>query len=900
MPIDASEVKWNDSAPSNQSDSPDPKSVTWNQPDPTTAPFNANPKAGMTHATAPKAQSLGQMLYPEVDFDTGLPFLDQTHLAQVDNFDEKKAYLEKVYGKKNVEVAPAPDGKTSILVVTKDGKKIAADGGEALKGITADAVGSAPIWSSMGAGALGGAEAGSLFGPLGAGVGGLMGAAAGGMFGKTAVEGEKAVEGTYRKTPEEYASTMVDTAKTGAESELGGGLASKAISKVLRGPLPELITQTTPESRGLTERALAGGARPPAESTVPGAKKLAWTEALARKTVSGVRSQDAANSSYVANRMRSILEDSGVPPDQLEPLMRELEAGDAQVPTEEIGEHVKKRIQAHQEILEQNVQARLSSVNADIDKASRHLDTLTQRFNPGDLGVDVAEGIRQARTDFGTAMRKVYQKIDSLVGDQPLVDTSIPQREAAAQGRRLPKTGQPALQQETAALGQPASADDAALYASLGLSPPTGGKVSFGDAQRFRTEFRMKADELSLTRDPRAGAAGKMADMWDYAIQASSKDPAAAPAVKLLNAADKAYSQGIKRFNDVTVKRLVKNMEAGLTPDPEEVARQIIQPGQEARVKEIRQLVGESTWKNVAGADYSRMIRAATDETGKVDGSRFLEEIRTRRTLMPVVYGDKLAGQIEELAKTIAARDDKIPVEALKPGAIQRTLESLKSAEAAQDRFMKENYLGLLGNPRRNPEAVYRWLVKPDNAAALREAVKLFGEGSPELSGLRQGALKELMSQAKMNYADGRGATALSDALAKYTPDQQKLLFPNGMDSDLNLLGKEIQFIMKTHGDESKASFAAGAILALPFAARIPVQVGIGVVQTLLSQPTVIRYLALGLRQPPGPARAAARRMLENLVRFGSLAPSLGSNQGAPQNEQGDIQNAIAGGTGGP
>lgn len=826
---------------------------------------------------------MAQMLYPEVDFDSGLPFLDRTHLAQADNFQEKKNYLEKVYGKKNVEVDSDPYG-APMLVVTKDGKKIAADGGSGFGQFTADIVGSGPEWLGMAAG-------GALGAPLGpAGI--VGGAALGAGIGKEATQIQKMGEGTFQQTPKEAAGNALTAVEGGAMGELGGKLTSSMVSRVLRGRLPELITQTDSGTDAMTDRTLAGGARPPASSTMPGAKKIQWTEALARKTVSGVRSQDEANADYVADRMRKILRDAGLPDAHIEPTLHELETGDAKIPTEEIGEHVKSRVQAHQEMLDKNVQDRLTAVNTELDKKLKHLDTLTQRFAPGELGVDVASGIRQARADFGTSMSKIYDKVDSLVGEQKLVPVELIQREAARIARRMPKSAQAGVTRELAGLPQPNSAapEDQALWESLGIKPPEAenGKITFADAQRLRTMLREKSDEASLTRGMTQGEMATLANAVDYSIQQAAKDPAATQAVKLLNAADKAYAQGIRRFNDATAKRLVKNLQAGLSPDPEEIARQIVQPGQEARVKEIRKLVGENAWKRVAGADYARMLRSSTTPTGEIDGTRLLSEVRQRRQLLSVVYGDQLSGQIEELARTMAARDGVLPAEALAPGRMRQTLESLHEAQASEDRFMKESYLGLLGNPRRNPEQVYRWLVKPDNAAALRQAIDLMGEDSHQVAGLRQAALKELLVNAKMNFADGRAGDALSKALSQYTPEQQKLLFPKGMDSDLHLLGKEIEFVMRTHTDESKASFAAGAVLAQPFFTRVPIQVGIGLYQTLLSQPQVIRYLALGLRQPPGPARIAARAMVENLVRYGAISPTVNSDQGAPTNEKGD------------
>lgn len=849
--------------------------------------FGPDPHAGMTHVGPIQSadKSLTELLYPEVDFHQGLPFVDREHLGQADNFEEKKAYLEQVYGKKNVEIDSDAFG-SPMLVVLQNGRKVAAEGGSGFESFVAHTIGTAPEWMGASAGAILGTPADVASGPGGT----LAGAALGGAAGKASIEAYKGTQGWLRQTPPEQ---IKHVAMAGGESALGqefGDLTANMISRVMRGPLPEIITQTTPESRALTERALAGGARPPAESTVPGAKKLAWTEALARKTVSGVRSQDAANTAYVEDRMRDILRESGVPENQLDNVLKEMASDSSAVPTAEVGEHVKVRVQAQQRMLAGNVETRLTAANAELDKQVHHIDVLTRRYEPGDLGVDVAGAVRQARRDFGTAMSKVYDKIDTMVGDRKLVPYELIRKEAAKIARKLPKSAQAGVTKELAQLPAAGAGaeEDAALFAELGIERPAvvEGKISFADAQRIRTLLRERSDESSLTRGATRGEFAQLANSVDWAIQQAGKDPAAADAVRLLNAADKAYGQGIKRFNDATVRQLVKNLEAGLPPDPEVIAGQIVRPGQEARVREVRKMVGEQVWSRVAGADYSRMVQAATGDDGQVDGAVLLSQINQRGKLMGAVYGDNLSGQITELARALAVRDGKLPVSALSPGAIRNTLRALRTSEDAEERFLKESYLGVLANPRRSPERVYKWLVRPDNSGALNEAVRLFGENSPQIQGLRQAALKQLLINAKMAYADGRGAGALTDALSKFTTEQQRVLFPNGMADDLNLLGKEVQFLMRTHSDESKASFAAGAVLALPFAARIPVQVGIGVVQTILSQPAIIRYLALGLRSPPGPARQAARGMLTNLIRYGAISPSVASNEGAPPRGQ--------------
>lgn len=878
--IDPSAVQW-DAA------SPDPASVQWNsEPAAAGAKVPLGEQIPEPASDDPQAGSVRDLLYPDVDFDSGLTFMDRAHLAQADNFNEKKRYLEKVYGKDKVAVEWGPEGEPMLTVKNKFGRKVAAQGGGAFSGFMADIAGSLPELGGMGAGATLGADAGAAAGPIGMGLGALGGAALGAMTGKSAEEGAKALDENYDQTTGELIGNIAGAGKAGVYGEAGGQLVGKGMSRLARGPIPRVVTQVDDDRAAVTDRMLSGGARPPAASTMPGAKRFQFMETLANKTVGPSRAQDAANAKYIETRMTDILRDSGVPEAQLSTTVKELGNADSRVSVEEAGQLAKRSAQAHKEMLEGNVQARLTDAQGVLDEQMTHLDAITRRYRTGDLGIDVASGIRQSRSDFGTAMSKVYGKVDQMVGDTPLVPTQLILREAGRISRLRPQSAQSGITREAAALpgaGPAPTPDDVALLREFGIELPPGGKISFTDAQRFRTLLRERADEGNLTRGVTAGDMSRLENAFNFAIQSAAKDPVAAPAVRMLNAADKLYAQGIKKFNDATVRQLVKDLQAGIQPNAETVAAKIVQPGNIERMRTVRGLIGRDAWARVAGADYNTMMKQATDDvTGMVDGARLMRQVRDRGDAMEMLYGPQ-AFDIEELAKTLAVRDGKLPLDALQPGRARHTLEMLKGAERAEDDFMKGNALSMITNPKGNPERAYRWLVRPDNTSTLREAINLVGENSPQAAGIRQAALKEILTQAKVAVGDGHSATALSDALRKYTPDQQKLLFPNGMADDLHLLGRETEFALKELGDESKASFAAGAVLASPFMVRIPIQVGMGVYQTILQNPSVIRYLSIGLRQPPGPARRAARDMIQNLVRFGAVAPDLGSDAGAPQ-----------------
>ena len=101
------------------------------------------------------------------------------------------------------------------------------------------------------------------------------------------------------------------------------------------------------------------------------------------------------------------------------------------------------------------------------------------------------------------------------------------------------------------------------------------------------------------------------------------------------------------------------------------------------------------------------------------------------------------------------------------------------------------------------------------------------------------------------------------------------------MAEDLHLLGREIKFTMAKLQDESMAGFGAGAVLspATPFFVRIPIQFGMGIYTAIASNPTTIRYLAMGLRSPSGAVRNATRETIKLLVRTGALSPTMGGEE---------------------
>lgn len=269
------------------------------------------------HAPAP--QKLGR-----------LPFTHQAILAMMDNPDERKAFLEKEYGAGSVS-----QDKHGLIVKGKDGKPLRAS-----SSFLASLVAEAPETTLGIAGAAEGAGIGAAAGPAGAFAGAVGGAATGAAAGKTLKEGAKAVTGTYRKTAGQYTASVAGAMEGGAEGEIAGRGANKVLGRLTRGPLPGLITGATPESKAMTERVLAGGARPGPQSTMPDARKLQRIAIIADKLSGPSHAIDRANRGYLQDQADRILTRAGLNRTAKTATMKSMEGTDAALSSQQTGQMV--------------------------------------------------------------------------------------------------------------------------------------------------------------------------------------------------------------------------------------------------------------------------------------------------------------------------------------------------------------------------------------------------------------------------------------------------------------------------------------------------------------------------------------------------------------------------------
>lgn len=368
-------------------------------------------------------------------------------------------------------------------------------------------------------------------------------------------------------------------------------------------------------------------------------------------------------------------------------------------------------------------------------------------------------------------------------------------------------------------------------------------------------------------------------------------------AARLLDDADKFYTENIKLFNAQQVKAVMRGLESGEPADPANLYNVVVKSGQTELTQKIKEKVGPNLWAGVKAADMTAMLDAAkTLNPGEVDGKKFAHEVlsRDRDNVLDVVHGTAMAEKLREQARRFGMLDGTLEIPtrpndtALQVLARARQAEELAKAEAKRDplaaldkemdKIQKEHTreqakarlerrndpLGFLYNPSLGAtEAVDKILGKEDLILA---AAARFGEQSPEFEMLRQVWAKRLLTSSTMR-AD--------KALAGISPEIQQLMFPGVTLNQAKTLAKEMEFLIggvkkdgsgssmsafaKVEHPASRAVLAAGGFylggpigagiggLVVPPVARMALGTYYATMRKLMTSPALLRWLEKGL-----------------------------------------------------
>lgn len=727
------------------------------------------------------------------DYKTGLPFAVKTGFGRQDNDAERKTYLEKYYPKESIK----QDDSGKWLVKDKNGRFVEVYGSAPVENFASDLTANiGPIGGAV----VGGAMGGLAGGPPGA----IAGAGMGATLGKGAAEIQKSIEGTRRASPADEIKRLGEAGLENAAVE-GVGQGVNAGVRALGRFAQKNLFGITPETKNLTAQVLRSGGKPPIQSALPSAKVTQFHENLAR-LLNGSWT-DASNFGAVDKEMKRLLANSGIK--DTESALREIRSKDVSESGLNLGEKAKSKLDTYVSKLEKEASSTVENANKMLDTRLRNI---TQKLEvppqASSLGSSLGAALQQSRKEFGQEFSKGYAKVDQLLGNRAVVPTKIISKEAKNILKSLPKDK----------FDNPIFSDSE-VESSISKLANLKDNITLSNAQ----DIRHALGKLAASKDLNIGVAERqfniLRDSVNRAITAAAKDPSATKAVNLLRTLDKGYATGVRKYDLGVAKTLVTQAKSAAVPDPSTIARQIVRKGFSEQAQQIKNMVGERLWKRVAEQDFKNILVDSL-EKGEISGKKFYKAVNSRGSLLETTYGKSDAAKIKNYAERLAARDGTIPKEKLSPDNIVSALKKADAAQIAKDEFFKRNYLAELTG--KESDQVMKFLVKPGEGERLDKAIKFFGENSEIVGGLRQTALKNILSEAETGTASGAGrdvnGDAISKALNKFTKKQRSLLFPNGLDDDLYHLAKQVNFMFPKGEGDMAAGLAAGSLKSkLPF-----------------------------------------------------------------------------------
>ncbi len=896
----------------------------WAAYEPKQAPGQVDSAKGPWSAfSGAKASQPGQPTKEPVNPDEGVDLMTQTLYDMAKTPQERHRALEHGYGAGNVKE------DQHGLYIEKDGKRMtpkasgmATKAGAFLLSEAAPTVGAA-VGGTLGFGS-----------PMPGGA--LVGAGMGAMAGQSFNDSLLALAGVYDRSPGKQLGELAASGAAGAAGEGVGRLVGRGAAAAMheRGALHGLARWAlgADQTELLRAAQLAEhGVYVPMEAYAQNSPMISLVRTWAKKY--GHDPVAKAATPYYENRAGKVLEQLGIPKDEVgklteptsavsyektgealikkakEKLAQEDAAFDAYVTSRHgqmagrmegaEAEHAKqieslnKAATEARDSAQQLIDHGWKGVNETEDKMWAAAKLGTQ---PGDLARDFAKRVWDLRRSISRRARLMYSKAESVAGGGQ-IDVS-----------KFVGTAKQFLDQLPEELQK--------TYPSLvrTLSEMENRSLTFGEARSLRTELRDIANHEDLTSNFKNGIYKKLSGEINAAIHAPGNQPKVKDAVKLLDEADRFYADNLARFKDQKVRSIAKQVRAGMPPDPEEMAKVVLQGGNRERAEELKRIVGPEVWGATVAADIRGMMKQSQSLIpGQVDFNRFIDQVKQR---MWSGTFDSYPADIQAMLKTQALRAEKNihperldvaslpnddfktfmqraedmekkatelskinPVETLQ-SELKKMNEEFKAQQSATGEARDADQLNFLTNPTATASKSAQKIVR--NPDLLKSALLRFDADGPEIQILRQTAVRDILTMD----LEKEGGKKLAERLREegMTEEVQKRLFPNGMDKDVLQLAEDMKFIFREDGDLG-ASFSATSQVTNPsaglpgplkraagkiptFMVRMIREKQLGQLVNLMTRPETVKWLAKGLRDSPE-AREAVRRSVRDTVNTG-------------------------------
>lgn len=865
----------------------------------------APPDPDITNRLTLRGRELAAQADADIDYETGAPINIRAQVQSADNPNEVYKALERRYGRGNfgqdrfgqwwvneevgVPTRTAPSSGSpgfdpeaiggAMPGETKVEKRRVAVLPKGLAGGLKNFL--SGMISSPGAmaGAAGGAVAGETFFPPG---GAIPGAAIGGALGKGYDLGVKWMQGILDRSPSQAAASMMhEGAVSGAFQGAGPllkavkrpiqtalqtklfGTAEKVQLPPTRGPGGSVVPRTgvRPTASATMGRDLGqGGAVPPVGVYAPGATALEYKRNL-RDILAGPggSSAEQRNILYLNTRMRGVLQAAGFTDTEIGSMLELANDTTARLSDRTAGQTVATRAnEIHNQLLGAASDSRQQAETI-LNREMQTLDSMSRA--PNHLVANITDAIENSRAHFGRHMAGLYQNVDRMGGNVPLVPTAAIQQAAQEVVRMMPPTMVPPRLAEFAAGRFTAEARNLDVG-------ELEHYITFEQAHAIRTAFR----ELSEVTDLSGGNMSqhfsrRVARAANLAIE-NAEGIMGRRARDELQRVDTLYREGIRRYNNRQLNQIVNEMRSGINPEPELAARILMQPDHVNVVRELKNILPNHAWHGLIQADMRNMIDAATivNKDGRLvlDGKAFFTLLNDRNKLLSAVYPPDLLGALRQHGAQLAAFQGSVDVNALQD-ATQLTglLKQAVHVRQAADLFAQRSPLGALASADpAKVDAALDMITRPGREAVTESVADMLGHNSQAWKSVQRYALQKLISSSviqRKSLDKTVSGESIDNVLRRLTPRQQELLFPDGLADDLRILAKEARFLFPgAPGGDVGTSFAAASIKGgLPLSPIALVRYGHMLISGFIADhPRLLRVLTDVARADPIRARS--------------------------------------------
>jgi hypothetical protein len=692
-------------------------------------------------------------------------------------------------------------------------------------------------------------------------LGGLFG---GGFAGKSLDEIRKSLYGLWDKAS---AGEELHTLNEAGKQSVVGELTGRAIGAVGRGvsKYPKVFGGQTTESKALTEEMLKKGYRPSLAVAAPESTRPPYVQKTLEKMTKSIR--DAHNAQALETDIKSTLGAVGFSHDEQEETFNQILSG--RVDAREYGDTLAKTAREYVTTSESALADAREATRTKLDGDLAKLQGSIGDADPA-LLARIQDEISQGRTKVSNTYRPQYEGVWKLSGEtanyptgditkvaRDLLEKLPPTEalEASAADPELMKTLGPTFRASVEALKSRGVQDtgervfvgkNRELLGELTKIARLAPEITPQQAHTLRSQLLAIERDSDFTKNFAGYSRGQLTNALETGFdQMEVKVPGFTKQLREINA---SYRQDIAKFDNATVKTIMRDARLGGSIAPEKVLEFVKNPN---NMREILDVVSPETKTAITATDFSQMLRAASDpQTGVIDARAFAKQVKDRDALGPALYGRRYS-DIKKLSDRFAALDGQLDpskigkVDADFVGQMERIVRS--EDELQQSMAASGNWLKALGKEGVLGERAIKMTVAPGAESRTIEAAKFYKKDSPEMTSARRYALVKLFADA----ADGESNTIsdaimggkLKEAWGKWTPKQKEILFGD-LTPELDGLVRRVNALKpKSAGTEIAGGLAAGAV-NLGGIATYPITALAMLGDHLFASPTGIRWFA--------------------------------------------------------